>query len=419
MSFKIVNSNVPGGTGTQDITSAGFGSLSGAMLFGTNVTGTGGENDAKLVVGATDGTNSFAFSKSSERNVNPSNCWCMNSDSQVFLSLDNAQSTTEDEASFSALITDGIRINWTKVASGNEFSTLLIKNNVQCAVRTVDLGNATGDVTINDLSFEPKVALVYWINGAGADGVKTTVSELGMGIAVNGGSQFSFVEQSKDNVANASLYAHTEDAYGILGLEENGGTAIDFYGEFNNWSSTGVKITISTGGANNTVCGIVFLGNVDADVQSTPVPASNGSESYSGIGFAPEMILSHISNCSDFSSSESGSDANQQAIGVYDGTTVRCFTIFDNDYAQPTNCVSFLSGSYFGTRTFNLWLYYTEIDSLDADGWTWDWQATPASDTRMGYTIALKGLDPIVSDIIDDHDIFRGIERGISRNIIS
>jgi len=155
----------PAANGTQDFTKSGLGTVKGYLVFNSHATLVGtGYDDQSLVRGASDLTNQGHSSANAEDNVDPSDATKIHRDDELIrVGQIGDYSTQLQRAVHSALVTDGVQLNWTETTDQRMVSALMFAEGVSnFKVDTVTM-NATGD-TVIAVGFQPDLVIVFNCN---------------------------------------------------------------------------------------------------------------------------------------------------------------------------------------------------------------------------------------------------------------
>lgn len=284
----------PGATGNVAYTGIGF--TPKAILFvGGAETESTGEADARLAVGATDGTNDVAASGVSDDNAATSavgtaraNTTCIN--------LRSSAGTLTHSASIVSLDSDGFTLNWaTAGATTRVWEAICIGgDDVQAAVGQMSAGAATGNRSVTGLSFQPN-ALIFFDCRLNATATGSgTYWRPQMGFVDSAGNQGSWCGDSWDAEAVAVTdYFQSETACIVTSISSTG-TDAGRRAEFVSYNSDGFTVNFTkldaTYGVNSHTQYLAL--KVPYSLSgTTDQRTSNGTTAVATAGFLPKLML--------------------------------------------------------------------------------------------------------------------------------
>lgn len=252
--------------GSQDYTSSGFGTPTGCMvLHGLKSTTAsvvhgratsnvsfgycGGDLSQGYVANASEDTPTQSDTRRSEKS---DKCFCM---------LSITGDTIVQEGDVTALITDGITVNWSTTDGTADYHHVLLLKGVKVACETAAARSGTGDQDITGFGFNPKIEFFENIQTTSA-GV-TTAAQMGFGAWLSSSSRFHIWTSDQDAQGNAvSDRELAEDR--CISIRNSAGTLVS-QADFVSQISDGCRINWSLNGTTGTRMLVVGFG--DAGVQ--------------------------------------------------------------------------------------------------------------------------------------------------------
>lgn len=279
-------------TGTQDITTTDLGGLTpkAALLIVTRATADGAATDhAVFSFGATDGTRSWSRSAYSESGLTTTEAAGVTS-ATVPVTIIDIDGTVDGAASFSAWITNGIRINWTNAPTNAYLMTVVLFAGTDLTVRVdaKSLGNTLDlETDFTEPGFTPDVVLAAIISA--------THYRSALGFAAWDGA---VVTQRCANlfdrtaVTTTVATSHVRNDAGCMSVGTSG--LLTFWCEFANFDANGFSvITRNSGGGsvNLPYLALKFGGVYSAKAYTYSTPTATGSHDDVGAGFQPVAVM--------------------------------------------------------------------------------------------------------------------------------
>lgn len=290
--FAVVQSAGRTTAGDQDFTVANYGTPDAYLLSITRgVTNGTVAAHAVLGVGAGDGTSQWAGGVYSEDN---------SANAQVGRTVDTVSSlvmpglnnTVDGTATFSAFITDGVRLNY----AGNPLDDAYLVHMALLRGENITVGTATHDGA-EDVSqtftvgHTVDVVFIFSV-GQPFSGVEQEVNQFSFGVAVNGGNQWCGHTAAKDNTANTSVvgWVHTSRVHIIAGVDTG---SILRSGEVTSFPANAFAITKRDGAAdlNFGYIAIDLPAGVSASAFVHDTPIVTGQQVVTTPGFRPQFLL--------------------------------------------------------------------------------------------------------------------------------
>lgn len=350
------------GTGNRDITDAGFGTPSAAVLITCYGYQNGTARDgASMSIGYATASADECINVHSEDNVSPSDA--EREQDSVALALYDDSGSLDGQAGFGSFISDGIRLNISNAFSQDyPVNALLFKGCSNVDLRVVEVNAATVSPNIG---FEPDLLIVSTADGSANNGATS------FGFAYNGSSieQGCVTIEIKNNQNPQSATDRTRDDY--VAQQETDSTAI----EVTAFGANGYTLTRREDSTTRDfiVLALKWTDPPEFKVMTVDSPNSTGNHAVTGVGFKPESYVIGIA-----ASKTINEDRTVGTFGIYaankDGDE-GCHGISDDDEASPTNNES-LTNNSFDFHDENGGSYYTGSHaSMDSDGVTINFSA--------------------------------------------
>jgi len=373
----VVTSTCPTGTGTKDFTKSGFGTPTLVVVTCSKITsGSGTTADMGGSYGAADGTNQFANSWSSEDAVGTSNCRSNRSTSRCLTVLDT-DGTTLVEAAFDSFITDGVRLDFTKVSSAYRIIVELF-NTANADVGSFVINATSGsDTAVTAPGFQPKL-----VGFSYAETATSVRLNQGWAAAKSGGDQ---------QHARSFFCLHGQGTTQIATFHRNNRCIAkatqfgwEWTGEFKSFDANGFTVTTRDDDGGNTV-DYWCVDGVDVAIEHDDIPSS-GDATVTGAGFTPESIvtLSGHGTVSQVNTAITGVFAAAVGYGAGSGTAAADQGVtswHDRDGRGTSECdTGFYTANCMGNQRYNVAIQYRfDVSSFDASGATLGANATTTS----------------------------------------
>jgi len=322
----IIHGLEPSATGTQDYTLSGFGTPVAAIIVGTFCTAFDTVTNTNVIVqGFTDGTTSRCCGASEISGQGNAHSWCHSTD-KFYARQYEYGTISHFEADFSSWITNGIRINWTKVNSSyrKKFFIVLI-GGTDVSAKVGDFtpsSSLNGTVNVSSLGLDPEV--VFFMGtmsnfNASFTQVQDGNISLGYAISKDGTEKNSCAYKSGDHYASTMKHHNGIFTDRCARIYDEGSSHVDYAIEM-----TGVgtgQFTVTTRDANNDIYEVGYLalelGGDDYDIVNQVLPNSSGTQDFPSSGslsFSPEHLYS-IATWNTAQDTDADADYNL-AIGV-------------------------------------------------------------------------------------------------------
>jgi hypothetical protein len=319
--FAVVNASSVA-SGTQDFTSAGFGTPKGAIFFMNGVTADGIAAHSRIGIGAWDGsTANWATGVHDEDAVATTDTGQRSSvASNRVIWIPTNTDTTWAELDYSTTVTDGVRVSWiTSPGAGYHISCLLIGG----ADASVDVGSfqANASTTPKTVTTGIDQKLVFLV------GNNSVVEEV-----TAGGHHYTVWGWATENVTFGPG-AFSRNGVGVGSSEGGfynthiGAFWVDNRYQLENFTTTSFDFT-SKGSVHSG--GYYFYVAVDTDTKtifndSADTPTSTGDWQRTGYGMTPDIIFGHMVG--------EATSAGVNTVGLHttDLDGVACNSIFASD----------------------------------------------------------------------------------------
>lgn len=376
MSSKVVSTTflLNSGTGTQDITTSDLGGLTPKaakfMMLANTVLGTTAPNE-DYMVGATDGTNQWACAIWGADDVATSDCDRYATTNACICVLDAAG--VDCQASFSAFITNGIRINITDAPAAQYYGLVqfFAGTDVSVDVGTFHPANNVNDSVSVTTGFAPDLVYLAGIDYSFTESRQQDAS-LSIGAGIPGGAQCCKTHYSEGGEANGKTYARQLNEYAY-----NNPLNAGLFGQYkieitSSTSTTFVATTRENSATTSDDIGYlaVAINGALFHISQISAPTATGNKSYTGVGFRPQSVEMICGISPSYNETTSNSGRGSIVIAIFDGNVSNSFAMYNEGEAATINC-----GGRFETGYFQYWhtgttLYDATFVSFDSDGWT-------------------------------------------------
>lgn len=389
--FGIINGLTPTSTGTQDYTITGFGTPKGALgilSYAEDFADNDPEDQLSISFGISDGSSESCTSGRSRDNQGLSST-ISSFTSKLFFLLDEVNAVSLIEGNIDSFITDGIRINWTKVDSVSRTFTLYMMNpaffkNVKAYQETSTKSHNT-TTAFTGLGGEPDMVVGVhssWNLSPGAE------NRAAWGFALNNAST---------EYLNTAIYDRNNlgftDVTRVMGTQELVGHVVPFSGvrkewwtKINSWDVDGFTALFQTAAGSGTTQGhfgflaCEFQDNMKAKIDTESCPASTGNTAFTGYGGKPTTLFGFASSLPAIDTVYADSNSNSmswyhtEGLGI-DNDVSYGFNSQDNVDISETNSPvtddevkvwSPITGSPPST------VYKMDLTSFDTDGFTFN-----------------------------------------------
>jgi hypothetical protein len=387
-------------TGTQDFTSAGFGTPVAAMCaVGINTTlGTAAAHTG-VGIGFTDGTRNVSIYQLAEDAVTTTNTRRRGNTSDI-LHVVNNTNTVVMRIQFSSWITDGVRLNYSVApASAYRIACTLFGGEVAQAYAdsastpaTIDTGT---DVTAP--GFQPDVVLVINNDSQAFNDVSTNNLGMSFGFAVrnSGGNPHPQMNQSWidiTGVTTTNIQGRTSNAF--AGRVGNGGTDI----EIQDFDGSGFTAMTRTVGAATTFGYLALrLNGISAKALSFASPTSTGNSAVTGTGFTPMGAILGIASATSVNTTYSDGNGEAWGLAMLTSGTQWCLGASSDDGVTTSNTETVTNSAPVCLRKDGAAQLAATFSSFDSDGLTLNYGTVDASARRV---IGLFFQDPTASSAV-------------------
>ena len=341
--------------------------------------------DRYMSVGFTDGTRErvVGFSENDGTATTEVQSWYRTDKCIEFVNEAGSEIASATFVSFGA---DAVTVNWTTAPGSAWLLTVELYggSDLTAYVDHVDVLNTvdnTEDVTAP--GFEPDVLLT--IGNMQVNDPSSTAQGLpSFGLVHNDGAS-TITQRALTYFVRDGRIAEDTKAYirNDAGIVQISTTALDWYGEFHTFDSSGFSVSARNAGGNNReVCYLAlnFGGVVDSKVITYNTPTSTGDDANTAIGFTPQFIttLNHqIGSVNTFT--------EDATVGTFGISSIVSDTEFSNSAQSEDNAGTINAQSLSDNVAFELpdddgtANLTGTLSSFDASGFTINYTAVGAS----------------------------------------
>lgn len=288
-------------TGTQDFTFAGFGTPHAARFFlGSAIANNTVTDHLRISDGCADGTNQWVVAGDSEDGLTAPTTTDtgkqMTTTQAVMSKVPGG--TIEGEASFSAFITDGVRINITDAFPAAYLLTVVLYKNLQGDACIVFTANATQDAAtdVTTVGFQADTLFVV-THSEDNDDSNSTNFIYSTGIVLSDGTQMSQVLYDDDSVTTTDVRSTVNTTRGAQFLAANGNASGTL--EFGSFDASGFTATTRAaaaptscgGGCEVAVFAVKWATGFSQALVQLDSPTSTGARSVTFPGFLPTFAM--------------------------------------------------------------------------------------------------------------------------------
>lgn len=325
---KVVHFTTPTSTGNFDITDAGITDTPKLVIIVGGASGGSETIDARMMIGAYDGTDQFFTALWSQDNQLSANAERRRNTGQI---LRNAESTAFLAAAATTFLSNGVRLNFATASVARNYMAIFFwGDDFEAKIGSVAYGTGTSAIATTGVGFQPN-ALMFASVGQG--GANTTIGigafTLGMAVDNSGGVQqrgfFYFSPDPRgagpgpstlidDTACNGEIYASNNPG------DANPGLNI----VFNSFDADGFTVTPSASSSNVTGYYIAMRFNGrEVALANLASPTSTGTVGVSP-GFAPQMCFGVSTRLPSFNSLvELATDASNWGVFAADEAGVQ------------------------------------------------------------------------------------------------
>lgn len=399
--IAIIHATEPSSTGTQDYTSAGFGTPVACMVIGTTNTSTDSvQGNLNGTIGFTDGSNERSVTCTYVDNVSTSRSRRFTVDTVYARNDVDYSNNLSKTASFDSWITDGVRLNWT-LTDDEEFNIIVIliggdDVTAECGDLTPN-GSVDGTTQVSGLSNEPQVIFFIGNGRAFDDGSSNdVVGWCGFGIGINNDGSFKNVSHSistDHHQANAnvgSIICNNRCFSNVNARDEE----LEFALELTAATSSSFTVTTRDNNQNMGEVGYLSLNlNGDSfDLVSQALATGTGTQDWPSSGsldFAPEIAFLGASINTSVNTYQTADSANSLGVDATD-ETVGCHGTWAESGLATTNAEDVVSNTKIlwvddGTNTSEK---QASISSWGTDKITLNY-STCDSNTAYGFALLI------------------------------
>ena len=378
------------GTGNQDITITSLGWTPTAYICWTSAAVTDGVDAAHWVtsLGMSDDTREACLSSSVE-DANSGSDSYREMDSDVVVRLHNGTTGATDAlATHVAMISDGVRINWSNTHTNRVRMHFLFLGGTSLSIHVGNDTHPGGADVANDTTdpgFQPDAVL--YASSTGSIDAGATANTYNSLAGADASRQALVTAYDQDGQATVACTQLNYDNRVMQSMSNS--TTINRYIEHTSMLATGFRTTLRQVAGSNAMdfsymalkstTNSMFVGMVQGPASGT------GTKAVTGIGFKPQAVcLAAQGNVTLNSVSSSGAEVAALSIGLFDGTRETSVGGY-NDDAQTTsvaksrwNSTALFLDDGAGTTQFD-----AAFTSFDADGYTLNYTTNAPSQPYM------------------------------------
>ena len=329
-------------SGSTNATVTDFGTVKAAIFIVTRAEAvTTDTNSARIGVGFSDGTNSWAVGFTEAHNVGDSNSARGHKSGAVVYMPDVSGSSVSWEQT-ATFIADGVTLTHVSGTPAVLCEVILIGgDDVDAAVGYKDdLGTVAGDTTVTGLSFQPNVGFFTTAGMSTAQPAVATdgIFSFGCGVERNG-----VIEEAASTIHSLDDEPITKNAAILI----DDGVMVRIYNEAERWSaalkeftSDGFTVTTDAGGQ-SCIFGYLALrlgGNSRFTVQSRDFPASGNMDIPAQS--EPQFAMMMWNRIGDPIGTIDVSSVYAAGICTYDGTNANGYAVYSQDAQSVSNASS-------------------------------------------------------------------------------
>lgn len=394
MKQALVQSAMPASATTQDFTDAGVSSdLKLALFFNTNAVANDTTTaEARIAIGATDGTNQAAYGTAANDNIATSNTRSTGSASwSAIVPTHSSGTDPAAEAALGSVLSNGVRLSWSDIDNQQLINALLLSgSDVQAAVNTATFSGTGPPQTVTVTpGFTPDVVILLTHCGASA---------------TNGAGNFSI--GFYDRVANAyagqaGFYVSSLSAAGSAQLlstawavaQVDGSAAVVWSATVGNFTATQFDITTATAATSDIITAISLkITNGVYKVGFADTPTSTGNSALvTGMSAAPSCVLWLLSRMTAVGTGSQLDPAGVLGLGVSvnnNGSTQQMYAVAQEDDASDPTVDKCQTGNAESIRILDaagVADVQATVQSWDSGGVTLNFSNINASAFKIGY----------------------------------
>ncbi len=418
--FAQINDLAPSnteGTGVINYSVPGFGTPTGfKVIIGNADSITNPSSDIIFGYGFSDLTTDLAVSVSSISGLSTTNTNRHQSDAHCVYFGNTA---TILEAVFSATITDGVSINWSKVSTTvrRRISVILIKGTTNIKAVTKKLSSSL-NYNINTIGFKSSYIEILTVGNTNAPPSTSTHYILGIGFAHN--SSLDIVNQAyfgmsiPNSLAKTALSSTVRNDSIIGQLHNDSQSWIASVSAFN---SSGFTLTanVNTGSDWIFILAIEDSSPDDISLDIIDSPIVTGDMTVTAPGFIPDFCSILQSMNSSVNTVDKTSNGGAFSIGSFDSTTEQNIGVSGRDSTSTSNNQSHANISNaidvkkWGGSAFDD-IYIGSFKTFDTNGYTLNITTEADSTARKWISVSFKNIS-IVSATLLQATTYQGMNR--------
>jgi len=393
--YGLVRAAVNTSTGTQEFRDSNMDETPNCAIFiisGATANDTA-VDEARIGVGATDGTNQFALSSQTEHNQTTSDSDRRARDDSCIMVLAVGSVNGDGRSSFSSWLSDtgsgaGVEINHdVAYSSGFLLTVLLFKfENVQVGNFAEPSSGTPEDVST---SFESNIFITFGMAGSVPGNNPHFNMAAGITVDDSGIVKRALGTRDRDGVNPSQAGGYISNANSHI-VYNNTSNAVARSYSVTSFDATSVEVSNDSGTPTTQEIGYIAIRSLD-DFKLIDLAAatSTGNDAITGVGFQPEFGFGVQSRLDLFNTVRTGDRAGTFALGAFTENDEYCTCVAFQDAVSPTNTESYTDDNHSsikgadGTKEFE-----ASIVSLDSDGWTRN-VATAESSATQNFWLVL------------------------------
>lgn len=255
-------------------------------------------------------------------------------------------------------------------------------------VGSFTLNTSTGTQDITGVGFQPK-AIIFFGPRQSSTGANSNAGYF-IGFASSSTNRACVWNRSNDSSGTSQTYVRHSNVHCIIGT--NPTNVIREEVDFDSFLADGFRIDIES--ANNAlIVPFIALGGdlSNVFVKELQSPTTTGTQAYTGVGFQPGCLLAISAGLA--TAPPAAGDGLKISFGAGTSSTSRWVLSGESVDAQTTSdsYKSLLATKLIHTIQGGAVDIAADIESLDSDGFTLDWENVDGSNQNYCWVLCLKG----------------------------
>ena len=368
-------------TGTQTISGLGFQPKAIIFFWSRNTTNATAAAPRSQGIGFTDCTNQRAIAVAEDDNAGTSNAGTYETENNVIVILSNGNPTVGSRATFTSCNAGGFTINWAASEARADIINYIAiggpdVTDVKAGTFTLLLETGYQDITVG---FQPNFVMFLWGLGETLDSLATGL-EIGMGLADYNNNQGLILNCVRDN-DNSNAFKYSEQRTDNVILFYTTLCVQNALAAFSEFTADGFKLNVSDG-ANISIFYLAIRGGSHA-VGNFLQPTATGTQTISGLGFQPNLVLL-------FSRFPAG--PSTFSIGAAISTTSRAAVWGQSRKVDPSNAAVYTDNTkviimrtLLGTGGIGIINAQADFNGFTIDGFQLNWTTVDATQGQIIY----------------------------------